>query len=175
MPARNRRSCSSRPARPSRRSAGRRWRIFARRWSTWPSRRRAGSSPRRWTRRSSASWSRSTSTSCPKKPGCRGCSRFRGRPGSRSARQCLALLDLLGEIVLLADLADQLPLGFQPVHVVLFVDEHVLEDLAAAAVAPGAAELDPVVDPLDRLVLDGEVELELLGDGLTDVDLAQLL
>ena len=55
------------------------------------------------------------------------------------------------------------------------VEEHVLEELTAPGVAFGAAELDAFVDPLHRVVLDREVELELLGDRLADVDLSELL
>src|SRR5437879_9797076 len=86
-----------------------------------------------------------------------------------------ALFDLLGEVVLLADLSEEVLLRLEPVHVLFLVDQHVLEELAAAGIVLVPAELDAFVDALHRVVLDGEVELELLRHGLADVDLPELL
>src|SRR5438477_505993 len=59
--------------------------------------------------------------------------------------------------------------------VVLLVAEHVLQQVAGAVVAEAAAELDGRVERLDGGLLDLEVEAELLGHRLADVDLAQPL
>src|ERR1700738_3444663 len=97
-----------------------------------------------------------------------------GTPGGLATFDGLALA-LLGEVALDADALDRLLLRLQPVGVRLFVFEHVLEQLAGARVAQRAAQLDGLVEPLDGLVLDLQVELQLLRHRLAHVDLAQAL
>ena len=50
--------------------------------------------------------------------------------------------------------------------------EHALEQVAGAVVPGGTAGFDASVEPLHRVVLDLQIELELLGDGLAHADLA---
>jgi hypothetical protein len=76
-------------------------------------------------------------------------------------------VQLLREVVLDADLADGFELGLEPVGVLLLVDEHVGEQLAAAVVTDPDARGDAVVQPLDRFPLRLQVELELLGHRLS--------
>src|SRR5204863_9907228 len=100
------------------------------------------------------------------------------RPGARRAFRGLlavSLLDLLGEIVCLARLRDQRELRLDPVRVLLFAFEDVLEEVTRAVVAETARLLDPGIQRLDRRLLELEIETELLGHGLADVDLAEPL
>ena len=77
-------------------------------------------------------------------------------------------MELLGEVALVADLADRLLLGLQPVDVVLLAGQDLGEELAGAVVALGDAHRDAAVEALDGGVLELDVELELLGHGLAD-------
>src|SRR6185436_18247871 len=69
----------------------------------------------------------------------------------------------------------QRELGLEPVGVVFLVAQHLLEQVAGAVVAETAAELDGRVQGLHRALFHLEVEAELLGHGLADVDLAEPL
>src|SRR5262245_3375622 len=86
-------------------------------------------------------------------------------------RRRVSLLHLLREIVLLADLADQLELGLEPVCVLLLADEDPGEEILAGVVARLAGRLDTLVEKRDRGVLELEVALELFLDGLADAQL----
>ncbi len=44
-----------------------------------------------------------------------------------SQQSLFILIDLLGEVVLIADFFDHMQLGFDPVHMFLFVDEYVFK------------------------------------------------
>jgi hypothetical protein len=59
--------------------------------------------------------------------------------------------------------------------VLLLGDEDRGQQLAGRAVVGLDAGDDRLVEPFDRVVLELEVELELLLDGLADVDLAEAL
>jgi hypothetical protein len=72
--------------------------------------------------------------------------------------------ELLGEVVGLSQVLDQPELGLQPVGVLLLRHEDAGEEVLAGVVALVAAELDAVVEALDRAVLELEVGPELLGD-----------
>ena len=84
-------------------------------------------------------------------------------------------MQLLGEVVGFADLADRLLLGLDPVDVVVLGDEDLLEQRAGGVVAGGDAGGDAVVEALDRLVLELEIELELLGHRLADAHRVEAL
>src|SRR5262245_36695010 len=85
------------------------------------------------------------------------------------------LVHLLSEVMCLSELLDQPELRLQPIRVVLFGVEDLLEELARAVVAERATQLDRIVQDLDRVFLEREVERELLRHRLTDVHLAELL
>src|SRR5262245_8016096 len=74
-----------------------------------------------------------------------------------------------------AHLLDQRELALEPVDVLLLAAQDVLEQVAAAVVAEAAAELDAVVQEGDGGALDLEIQPELLGHRLADVDPAQAL
>jgi len=71
--------------------------------------------------------------------------------------------------------AHQLELGFQPVGVLFFALEDVLEQLAAAAVTDLEARGDSGVEPCDRLDLELEGEVELLDGRLAHPHRAEAL
>src|SRR5690606_28179006 len=103
-----------------------------------------------------------------------GCNRAataaRGRPRSYGDERAITLprwheiaacvaslrVDLLGEVVLLADLPDQLELGLDPVGVLLLGDQDPREQILGGAVAAGARRLDALVEELDRDALELE-------------------
>src|SRR5215475_4386343 len=72
----------------------------------------------------------------------------------------------LGEVELLAELVHQLELRLEVVDVLLFVREDLLEDVRARGVLLLAAHDDARLQPRHHLVLDGQVGLELLAQGL---------
>ena len=71
-------------------------------------------------------------------------------------------MDQLGEVVGVAQLADQLELGFEPVGVRLLAEQDLLEQLATSVVAELDAASDATVETIDRLVFELEGELQLL-------------
>src|SRR5579863_9050098 len=85
------------------------------------------------------------------------------------------LTDLLGEVIRLPNLFDELELRLQPVHVVLRIHQDSRQELLASVVANVAAKLDALVELRDRLRLEGGVVSEDLDHGLPDRKLAQLL
>src|SRR5262249_34293066 len=86
-----------------------------------------------------------------------------------------SVLDLLREVVLGADLLDELELRRDPVDVAFLGLQHVLEQLGAGDVALVAAQADAFAEALDRVVLHLEIELELLLHVLADGDLVVAL
>jgi hypothetical protein len=62
----------------------------------------------------------------------------------------ISALDLWGEVLGFADLADQLQLGRDPVGVLLFTFEDAVEQLTGSVVALGDARCDPAVESIDR-------------------------
>src|SRR6185436_8472539 len=73
--------------------------------------------------------------------------------GSTSDRG-VSLLHLLREVVLLADLPDQLELGLEPVGVLLLADEDPREQVLGRVVARLARGVDALVQERDRRVLE---------------------
>src|SRR6185503_13852948 len=65
------------------------------------------------------------------------------------ARGRRLLMELLGEIGLLAELADEPELDLEPIDVFLFALEDVLEQVARRIVALGDAEGDPAIEQGD--------------------------
>src|ERR1700730_13670878 len=94
---------------------------------------------------------------------------------SNLARLLALLPDLLGEVIGLAGLSDQLELRFDPVDVLFRGDENLLEKVAASVVREAAGALDAIVQRRHGSALEAEVETELLGYGLPHVDLAEAL
>ncbi len=104
----------------------------------------------------------------------------RRRHGGLTSASCScsgrwSVAQLLGEVVLLADLADQFELGFEPIGVLLLGHEDAFEQCSRRVVTDRRADSNAVVEPLDRCVLELEVELELRGHGLADGDRKQAL
>src|SRR3546814_11199159 len=83
-----------------------------------------------------------------------------------SSDVCSSDLDMLGQVVGLAELLDEVELALEPVGVLLLVDEDRLEQLAGAVVARCGGGGDPVVEAREGLALELEVEPELPGGGL---------
>src|SRR5215510_12305295 len=90
-------------------------------------------------------------------------------------RRRVSLLHLLREVILLADLADQLELGLEPVGVLLLSDQDPGEQILGGVVASLAGGLDALVQERDRRVLELKIALELLLDGLADAELVVAL
>ena len=90
-----------------------------------------------------------------------------GSSGAGRTRSAL-LVDLLGEVALLADLADDVQLALEPVGAVLLAHQDLLEQLARAVVALLDAQRDALVEPLDGVLLEREIELVLLDRILAD-------
>lgn len=80
--------------------------------------------------------------------------------GSVPAR--LLFADLRDEVVLQAQSLDQVDLRFQPIDVLFGLDQNLFEQVAAASVVFGDAQLDGCVVRLDPAGLECEVVLELL-------------
>src|SRR5262249_4357490 len=99
----------------------------------------------------------------------------RGNIARRGVRRSVVLPDLLCQVVGLACLGDERQLSLEPVRVLFLAFEHLLEELAGPIVSEAAGQLDAVVEPLDGRLLDLEVQPELLGHRLADIDLAQAL
>ena len=85
------------------------------------------------------------------------------------------LFQLLREVVLLADLANQLELLLDPIGVLFLGDEDALEQILRRVVMRGARRFDTLVEERDRRVLELQVALELLADRLADVQLVVAL
>src|SRR6266702_2263521 len=139
----------------------------------------AGSSPAPWkpaTRRSTAPPARRRCWASSR-PRCRASSRSTAWSEAGAARPAsvFLVLHLLSEVVLRAHLVDERELRLEPVGVLLLFLEQILEELGGAVVAHLSAELDPAVEDRDRLHLDAEIERQLLGHRLADVDLLQSL
>ena len=77
-------------------------------------------------------------------------------------------MQLLREVVLQPDLADRLELRLDPVDVLLLADEDVREKFPGPVVALRHGQLDATIEALDRLGLEREIGLELLGNRLPD-------
>src|SRR6185503_6251049 len=66
----------------------------------------------------------------------------------------VSLLHLLREVILVADLADQLQLGLEPVGVLLLADEDLGEQVLGRVVGRLARSIDALVQERDRRVLE---------------------
>src|SRR4030095_10113138 len=86
-----------------------------------------------------------------------------------------SLVHLLGEVLRLAELLDQVELRLQPVDMLLLVFEHVLEEIAGRVVALRDAERDGLVQLHHRLALERQVVLQLLRYRFADTEPAELL
>src|SRR5690349_9998901 len=75
----------------------------------------------------------------------------------------------------LTDGRDQVELGLEPIQMLLLAHEDVFDELAGAVVADLGAKRDALVEARDRIDLELTVELQLLRDGLADVDLVEAL
>ena len=80
----------------------------------------------------------------------------RSRSVPRGLPQLLVFFQLLRQVVCDSHFADGVQLPFQPVNVVLFVAEDLLGEIARAFVARGHAELDAIIQALDRIVFEIE-------------------
>src|ERR1019366_4965142 len=95
-----------------------------------------------------------------------------GSGRAQTLKGCLLFfLQLLRQVVLVSHFADRVQLSFQPVDVVLFVGEDLLRQFARPSIVGCQAQLDAVVEPFDRVVLQLQVVLVLLLNGLANVDL----
>src|SRR6185436_3463645 len=94
---------------------------------------------------------------------------------ARPVASGLGAIDLLSEVVLGADLLDLVELGLQPVDVLLLAPQDLFEEGARAVVALGPGQLDPRVQTRHRVVLELQIVLMLLGNGLPHHDLHVLL
>src|SRR6185295_13266157 len=90
-------------------------------------------------------------------------------------KSALFFFDLLGEVVLQADLLDQGHLRFEPVDVLFLLGQDLFEEVAGVVVAFLPADLDAFVEAGEGVELEGVVGLEDLRDVLADVDLAEAL
>lgn len=84
-------------------------------------------------------------------------------------------VEMLGEVVLFADLPDDFYLRLYPVDVFLGIREDVLEDFARAVILLGKAQLDAALEVVATLDLKAKVSLEHLRDALANLQLAQPL
>jgi hypothetical protein len=96
-----------------------------------------------------------------------------GRPGC-AIRDSL-LVDLLGQVVLLADLFEQFELRLDPVDVLLLGDQDLLQQLARPVVTDRDCLGDRPIEPGDSVQFELMVEPQLLGHGLADLHLAEPL
>ena len=71
-------------------------------------------------------------------------------------------VDLLGEVLLFADLFDDVELGFEPIHAFFLIGEDAFEQLTRTVVGLLSAQCDGLVEPIDRVDFHREVELVLL-------------
>src|SRR5688572_20882940 len=97
-------------------------------------------------------------------------SRSCARRGRGSGPGLTSLADLLGEVVLFADLTYELELGFEPIDVGFLFAETRLQEHARAFVALFVARGDDLPQQPDRFTFGVERQLELLGDVLADRD-----
>ncbi len=91
-----------------------------------------------------------------------------------TGRFLLRFFDLLAEVAFVADLADLVDLGFQPIHVLLFILQQTFEEFARGIVAFVARNLNEAVVHRDSADLQFEIALQLLLDVRSNVELHQL-
>src|ERR1700722_8342065 len=94
---------------------------------------------------------------------------------SESDRLPLSAANLLGQVVGLAELADQLELGLEPIGVILFAREYPLEQIPGAVIVLGHAQGDAPVQSGDGLALQIEAEGQLFDGRLSDLHRSQPL
>src|SRR5262245_2049776 len=86
-----------------------------------------------------------------------------------------SLTELLCQVRRFSELVDEPELRLEPIDVFLFTDEHLGEERLGGVVLAIAAQRDGVVEAFHGAVLELEVALELLGDGLSDVERVEAL